>query len=179
MSDPLIAQASLATVDLNTFFDFTEDAWATCSFCLQDVCVCAPIDYGILTTSVGEPCDNVTRHLSAEPVVQPNHLSMDRFSGLQEASISPPTANERFLVRRARKAKRYPRRTRIDPFMKEILNDHFAKDTYPDEKTVYELHQKTGLPTRTVKTWFANSRSRKQTAQSVQSVYRLSLKQQR
>lgn len=53
------------------------------------------------------------------------------------------------------------KRTWISNAAKKILNEHFTINPYPTEKETSALESRTRLPSRTIRTWFSNSRSRK------------------
>ncbi|KAF1832990.1 hypothetical protein BDW02DRAFT_580778 [Decorospora gaudefroyi] len=53
-----------------------------------------------------------------------------------------------------------PKRTRISAAVKSVLNDHFRKNPYPDDREIASLLEATKLTGRTIKTWFTNTRSR-------------------
>jgi hypothetical protein len=52
-------------------------------------------------------------------------------------------------------------RASISPTAQEILEDHFKRDPYPDQKNVDMLSAATALSAKQVRTWYANARSRK------------------
>ncbi|KAF3003699.1 hypothetical protein E8E13_008935 [Curvularia kusanoi] len=61
-----------------------------------------------------------------------------------------------------RKAQRIARRTKISRDAKHILEQHFSSNPYPDNAELRSLHLATKLKPQTIRTWFSNSRSRKE-----------------
>lgn len=56
------------------------------------------------------------------------------------------------------------RRATISPSAKDLFEYHFSIDPYPDKDTKDKIAAMTGLSVKSVKTWFANARSRKTTS---------------
>lgn len=77
----------------------------------------------------------------------------------QCGSFHGPDALDPSELRPRQKAKR----THISTEAKDVLETSFSLNPYPSDGVVSMLATRTGLPENTVKTWFANSRARKET----------------
>jgi hypothetical protein len=139
--------------------------WQTCLGCLQFQCICAPdhiesqLEQDFPDDSCGVP------RVQSQPT-KPERNSKSERKPLRRARIveNRDSASKR-RERRSKAAARSPspkfRRTTITDKNKKALEDYFDLCPYPDKDTFCRLAQVTQLPTRAIKTWFANARSRK------------------
>ncbi|KAI1515126.1 Homeodomain-containing transcription factor [Pyrenophora tritici-repentis] len=79
------------------------------------------------------------------------------------SDVSQHRAKRRRTSKSSSRNGKKKRQTRIiiSPAAQKVLEQHFYSSPYPDETEVAILADETGLPIRSVRNWFSNSRTRK------------------
>lgn len=117
--------------------------------------------------------DNRNATTPAESASQQKHTVCHELSCLaDQASIrlqdgtdsaAPLGASSLARGKQRSSVRRNPARNKISVQAKRKLEDHFASNPYPTFKEKEELARSNGLLYKTVRTWFANARSRNDT----------------
>ncbi|ORX99491.1 hypothetical protein BCR34DRAFT_576574 [Clohesyomyces aquaticus] len=102
----------------------------------------------------------------ANPQVLPRASEVTGTSPPSEGSSmisQPQTADEQAASSSLPKIRRGPQ-PRIPHDSRNILEDHFARNPYPEKTEIEHLGQQLKLPVKRIKNWFSNARSRREIA---------------
>lgn len=137
-----------------------------CMTCQQVSCCCASFDTFSALTGIGET--DITAGILAAACT-PCHDERPIASAGDSTAHLRHTPESTQSLRRTdgpansvRVIKKGSRRTRISNVAKSILEQFFSSNPYPDKADLRTLRTATKLKENAIRTWFSNSRSRKE-----------------